>query len=89
MKATKKQIAEVTRIANEMNFSVEKALDTLMSCSASIYQAIGAEGVIESAIRVHSEHFVNTLELAKIANRRDVSIASLMTDEQRIANWAM
>jgi len=49
MKATKKQTAEVTAIAIEMNHSVEKALFTLSNCSKSIYDAIGAKGVVESS----------------------------------------
>ena len=88
MKATKRQIAEVTEIANEMNFSSEKAIHTLLNCSLSIYKAIGARGVVESSIRANSKHFVDTLELAKKANRMDVSISSLMTTEQKAANWA-
>ncbi len=49
MKATKKQTSEVTAIAIEMNLSVEKALFTLSNCSKSIYDAIGAKGVVESS----------------------------------------
>ena len=62
MKATKKQIAEVSQKAAEMNFSVELALATLEKTSASIYNAIGAQGVVESSIRANSSDFVNTLE---------------------------
>ena len=87
MKATKKQIAEVSKIANEMNHPVEQALHTLTNCSASIYAAIGAKGVVESSIRANSKNFVNTFALAKIANRMDVAIGELMTDEQKVANW--
>jgi hypothetical protein len=54
MKATKKQTAAVTEIAISMNFSVEKALSTLSNCSKSIYDAIGAKGVVEAAISAHS-----------------------------------
>ena len=89
MKATKKQIKEVTVIAIEMNHPVEMALSTLANCSKSIYDAIGAKGVIESSIRSNSKHFVDTIKLAKIANKKDVSIGSLMTDEERVANWAI
>lgn len=49
MKATKKQTAEVTKVAIEMGFSVEKALFTLSNCSKSILDAIGAKGVVESS----------------------------------------
>jgi len=87
MKATKKQIEEVTRIANENSFSVELALHTLSTCSASIYKAIGAEGVVKSSMRANSEHFVDTFKLAKVAARLDVSIGQLMTDEQKVANY--
>ena len=62
MKATKKQIAEVSKIAEENNFSVELALSTLERTSASIYNAIGAQGVVESSMRANSSNFVNTLE---------------------------
>ena len=89
MKATKKQIADVNAKANELNFSVELALNTLSNCSKSIYDVIGAEGVVKSSIRANSEHFVNTLDLAKKAAKLDVSIGSLMTDEQRIANYVI
>jgi hypothetical protein len=86
MKATKKQIAEVTEIANEMNCEINYALSTLANCSLSIYKVIGSKGVVESAIRAHSKHFVDTMKLAVIADKMDVSVASLMTDEQYIAN---
>ena len=89
MKATKKQIAEVTEVSNQMGANVEQSLHALSNCSKSIYDAIGAKGVVKSAIRANSKHFVNTLDLAKVANRLDVSISSLMTDEQRVANWSM
>lgn len=52
MKATKKQTAEVTAVAIEMNHSVELALRTLSNCSKSIYDAIGAKGIVESSISV-------------------------------------
>jgi hypothetical protein len=87
MKATKKQIAEVTAMANEMDFSVELAIATLNNCSASIYKVIKAMGVVESSIRANSEHFVDTLALAKKANRLDVNISELMTNEQKAVNW--
>ena len=89
MKATKKQIQEVTTAAKKMNFSSELALHTLSNCSLSIYKAIGAHGVVESSIRANSKHFVDTLSLAKEANRKDVSISYLMTDEEKVANWAI
>jgi hypothetical protein len=54
MKATKKQTAEITAIAIEMNYSVEKALSTLSNCSKSIYDAIGAKGVVESSISANN-----------------------------------
>ena len=87
MKATKKQLEEVKAMAIEMNFSTDLAIKTLQNCSLSIYKAIGAKGVVESSIRTNSKNFVDTLELAKKANRMDVSIESLMTPEQRGANW--
>ena len=65
MKATKKQIAEVSRIAKEMNFSVELALNTLSNCSSSIYNAVGATGIVESSMRANADNFVDTLEIAK------------------------
>lgn len=89
MKATKKQTEQVKAIAIEMNHSVEKALSTLSNCSKSIYDAIGAKGVVESSIRANSVHFVDTMKLAQIANKKDVNIASLMTDEQKVDNWAI
>lgn len=82
MKATKKQIADVTRMAEEMNFSVEKALITLSQSSLSIYKAIGAKGVVESSIYANSKHFVNTLALADKADKRGCTISDLMTPEQ-------
>ena len=87
MKATKKQLEEVKAMAIEMNFSTDLAIKTLQNCSLSIYKAIGAKGVVESSIRANSKYFVDTLELAKKANKLDVSIESLMTPEQRGANW--
>lgn len=86
MKPTKKQIAEVTAIATEMNHPVVLALHTLNNCSASIYNAIGAKGVVESSIRANSEHFVDTLKLAKLANKLGVGINELMTQQQIAVN---
>ena len=86
MKATKRQIAEVTETANLMNFSVEKALYTLSNCSLNIYKIIGSKGVVESSIRANSKFFVNTLALAKIADKEDCTISELMTNEEKIIN---
>lgn len=86
MKPTKKQIAEVTAVATEMNHPVSLAIHTLNNCSSSIYKAIGAKGVVESSIRANSEHFVDTLKLAKLANKLGVSIRELMTPEQIAVN---
>lgn len=55
MKATKKQTQEVTRMAIEMGHNVSKALYTLSQCSKSIYDAIGAKGVVESSIEVRNK----------------------------------
>lgn len=66
MKATKKQVSEVTSVAISMNHSVEKALLTLSNCSKSIYDAIGAKGVVESSIS---------------ANNNKVSAASLKASQ--------
>jgi len=89
MKATKKQIAEVTAAANEMNFSIELALDTLSFCSLSIYKTIGAKGVVESAMRANSSDFVDTIRLQAKADKMGVDINSLMTTEQQVANWTL
>jgi len=86
MKATRKQIAEVSQMAEEMNFSTKLALHTLANCSASIYNAIGAKGIVESSMRANSKYFVDTLALASIANKLDVSINELMTPEEITAN---
>jgi hypothetical protein len=86
MKATKKQIAEVTRAAEEMNFSAKLAVHTLANCSTSIYNAIGAKGVVESSMRANSKYFVDTLELAKRASRMDVGISELMTPQEIAVN---
>lgn len=51
MKASKKQIAEVTRIAEEMKADLSNALSTLNNCSLSIFKAIGAKGVVESSLK--------------------------------------
>jgi len=87
MKATKKQIAEVTKIAREMNTNIENALSTLSSCSKSIYDAIGAIGVVESAIRAYSTNFIDTLKLQQKADKMGVYISDIMTPEQEVANW--
>ena len=86
MNATKKQIAEVTRVAEEMNFSSVLAISTLLKCSASIYSVIGAKGIVESSMRANSKYFVNTLELAKRANKASVAISELMTPEEIAIN---
>lgn len=49
MKPTKKQIEEVTKLAEENNVDLQKAISTLSNCSLSIYKAIGAAGVVASA----------------------------------------
>lgn len=51
MKATKKQISEVTAEATKQGVNIESALKTLSNCSLSIYKAIGAEGVVRSSIK--------------------------------------
>ena len=51
MKATKKQIAEITAKAIEMGCDVELALSILPLTSKSVYDAIGAKGVVETAIK--------------------------------------
>lgn len=51
MKATKKQIAEITAKAIEMNCDVELALSIIPLTSKSVYDAIGAVGVVETAIK--------------------------------------
>jgi prefoldin subunit 5 len=60
MKATKKQIAEITAVANQMGVKAESALATLNNVSASIYKVIGAKGVVEtcveSAAKVKAAH---------------------------------
>ena len=55
MKATKKQIAEVTAEAIKQGYNVDSALRTLNACSLSIYKAIGAEGVVRSSARAKEE----------------------------------
>lgn len=54
MKATKKQIAEVTAKAIELNVDINSALSTLAKTSAVIYKAIGAQGVVEAAEKAHT-----------------------------------
>ena len=49
MKATKKQIAEVTAKAIEMNVDVDLAISMLAECSAAMYKVMGAEGVVKGA----------------------------------------
>ncbi len=73
MKATKKQITEVTAIANDFDFSVEFALSTLSNCSASIYKVIGAIGVVESAMKAHSVNFFDRLDYLKKHNPNYIS----------------
>ena len=65
MKATKKQIQEVTIEANNAGFSVEKALHTLSNCSLAMYKILGAKEIVESSIRANSDDFVDTLEQTK------------------------
>jgi len=67
MKATKKQISEVTAAAIEMNVPVANALTTLSNCSASIYACIGAKGVVESAAKVAND--------LAVANKGGISFA--------------
>lgn len=61
------------------------SIKTLENTSASIYKAIGAVGVVESSMRANSKYFVDTLSLAKEANKR-CSIASLMTEKEKAIN---
>ena len=50
MKAIKKQILEVTEKAIEMGCNVEKAIKYLDICSLSMYKAMGATGIVRSAM---------------------------------------
>jgi hypothetical protein len=54
MKATKKQIEEVTAKAIEMGADVNNALSTLAKTSAVIYKSIGAQGVVEASVKAHT-----------------------------------
>ena len=54
MKATKTQIAQITEAAIANNVNVESALSHLEKCSASIFKAIGINGVIEAAKKTSS-----------------------------------
>lgn len=54
MKASKSEIAEITAVANQMNVSISQVLNTLSSCSASIYATIGAKGLVESSIKANT-----------------------------------
>lgn len=73
MKATKKQIEEVTAKAIEMNFSIELALRTLSFCSASMYKSMGAEGVVNSSINSNSSNHVDVLSQVKYSNANYIS----------------
>ena len=55
MKATKSQIAEVTAKAIEMNVDVNQAIATLSRTSLSIYNAIGAQGVVEASAKANTK----------------------------------
>jgi hypothetical protein len=52
MTPSKKQILEVTKLANQLNINVDKALAKFKNCSQSIYKTIGAKGLIECLIEV-------------------------------------
>jgi hypothetical protein len=54
MKASKSQIAEITTVANQMNVSMSQVLNTLANCSVSIYNVIGAKGLVESSIKANT-----------------------------------
>lgn len=86
MKATKKQIAEVTAVAIEVGVNVAEALKTLSLASASIYKAIGAKGVVRTTKRVLSPDYVDTMELARKASKLGVNVSELMTAKQISAN---
>lgn len=73
MKATKKQIEAVTAEATKRNFSVEYALNTLNNCSKSIYDVIGAEGVVESSMNTHNANHVDVLQSVKYSNSNYIS----------------
>ena len=62
MTPTKKQIAEVTALATSRGLNVEKALKLFDNCSASIYKAIGAEGLLESFVEVEEIKRADKLE---------------------------
>jgi predicted deacylase len=49
MKATKKQIAEVTAKAIEMNADVNACLATLERTSLAMFNVIGAQGIVEAS----------------------------------------
>ncbi len=89
MKATKKQIEEVTRVAKEMNYSVEKALSTLSKCSKSIYDAIGAKGVVEASMKAQERMQGVNLDDCQIERATDKAILVDITngEHQELKIW--
>lgn len=89
MKPTKKQIEEVARIAKEMNFSEEKAINTLKNCSASIYKAIGAKGVVEASMKAQERMQGVNLDDCQIERATDKAILVDITngEHQELKIW--
>jgi hypothetical protein len=54
MKATHKQKKEVIEIAVVMGVPTLQVLNTLRLCSLSIYNVIGAKGLVESSIKANT-----------------------------------
>jgi hypothetical protein len=59
MKATKKQIEEVTAEATVMNCDITIALSKFEYCSLSIYKSIGAKGLVEIALESINKNKIN------------------------------
>jgi hypothetical protein len=51
MTPNKKQITEVTEIAQQMGIDTDAALRSLSLCTPSMFKVIGAKGVVESAAK--------------------------------------
>jgi len=80
MKATKKIKQEIEKAANEAGFSVEKALETLVHCSPSIYKAIGAAGVVRSAMQANASRVVGGINISgKIRKETEKAVAITIT----------
>lgn len=91
MKATKKQISEVTRIANERGYNVTETLASLERVSKGIFDVIGIEGFFETLAEVAAKKEVERsgyyVSLKKDLSHKKFWVAKSLVVDSYFPSW--